>query len=65
LYAARDRLRVLLLEKGVVGGQVLVTDWIDNYPGFPEGLPGFDLIEKWPPRLNALILKQKIPMWSE
>jgi len=46
LYAARDRLRVLLLEKGVVGGQVLVTDWIDNYPGFPEGLSGSDLIEK-------------------
>jgi thioredoxin reductase (NADPH) len=46
LYAARDRLKVLLVEKGVVGGQVLVTDWIDNYPGFPEGLSGFDLIEK-------------------
>jgi thioredoxin reductase (NADPH) len=46
LYAARDRLQVLLVEKGVVGGQVLVTDWIDNYPGFPEGLSGSDLIEK-------------------
>ena len=40
LYAARDRLQVLLVEKGVVGGQVLVTDWIDNYPGFPDGKPG-------------------------
>jgi thioredoxin reductase (NADPH) len=46
LYAARDRLKVLLVEKGVVGGQVLVTDWIDNYPGFPDGLSGSDLIEK-------------------
>ena len=46
LYAARDRLNVLLVEKGVVGGQVLVTDWIDNYPGFPEGLSGSDLVEK-------------------
>ena len=46
LYAARDRMQVILVEKGVVGGQVLVTDWIDNYPGFPEGLPGSDLIEK-------------------
>ncbi len=46
LYAARDRLKVLLVEKGVVGGQVLVTDWIDNYPGFPEGLTGSDLVEK-------------------
>jgi len=46
LYAARDRLKALLIEKGAVGGQVLVTDWIDNYPGFPEGLSGFDLVEK-------------------
>jgi len=46
LYAARDRLEVLLVEKGVVGGQVLVTDWIDNYPGFPDGVSGSDLIEK-------------------
>ena len=46
LYAARDRLKVLLIEKGVVGGQVLVTDWIDNYPGFPDGLTGSDLVEK-------------------
>jgi thioredoxin reductase (NADPH) len=46
LYAARDQLKALLVEKGVVGGQVLVTDWIDNYPGFPEGLSGSDLIEK-------------------
>ena len=46
LYAARDRLNVLLVEKGAVGGQVLVTDWIDNYPGFPEGVSGTGLIEK-------------------
>lgn len=46
LYAARDRLQVVLVEKGVAGGQVLVTDWIDNYPGFPEGVSGADLIEK-------------------
>ena len=46
LYAARDRLKALLIEKGALGGQVLVTDWIDNYPGFPEGLSGFDLVEK-------------------
>jgi len=46
LYAARDRLKVLLVEKGVVGGQVLVTDWIDNYPGFPDGVTGNELVEK-------------------
>jgi len=59
LYAARDRLNVLLLEKGVVGGQVLVTDWIDNYPGFPDGLSGFDLIEKMAAQAKRFELETK------
>jgi len=46
IYAARARMNVLLLEKSVPGGQILVTDWIENYPGFPEGISGFDLAEK-------------------
>lgn len=46
IYAARARLNVLLLEKAVPGGQILVTDWIENYPGFPEGISGYDLSEK-------------------
>jgi thioredoxin reductase (NADPH) len=46
LYAARARMDHLLIEKGAEGGQVLVTDWIDNYPGFPDGISGFDLTEK-------------------
>jgi thioredoxin reductase (NADPH) len=46
LYAARARLDHVLIEKGAPGGQVLLTHWVDNYPGFPEGLTGFDLVEK-------------------
>ena len=46
LYAARARMDHLLIEKGAEGGQVLLTDWIDNYPGFPDGISGFDLAEK-------------------
>lgn len=46
LYASRSRIKTVLLEKGVPGGQVLNTDWIDNYPGFPDGLPGYELVEK-------------------
>ena len=46
LYAARAMLNVVLVEKGAVGGQVLLTDWVDNYPGFPEGISGFELIDK-------------------
>ena len=43
LYAARDNLTVLLLEKLTPGGQMGTTDVIDNYPGFPEGINGFEL----------------------
>ncbi len=46
LYAARARMDHLLIEKGAEGGQILLTDWIDNYPGFPDGISGFDLAEK-------------------
>jgi len=59
LYAARDRLHVLLVEKGVVGGQVLVTDWIDNYPGFPEGVTGSDLVEKMAAQAARFDLKTR------
>lgn len=46
LYARRSRLNTLLIEKLIPGGQVLSTDWVDNYPGFPEGISGFDLVDK-------------------
>lgn len=46
LYAARARLNVILIEKAVPGGQVVTTDWVENYPGFPEGITGFDLVQK-------------------
>ena len=64
LYAARARLDHLLIEKGAHGGQVLLTDWVDNYPGFPEGISGFDLMEKMAAHakrfnLNTLIKEVK------
>jgi len=46
LYAARAGLNAVLIEKIVPGGQVIVSDWIENYPGFPEGLSGPDLVQK-------------------
>ncbi len=46
LYAARARLNVVLIEKVVPGGQILTTDWIENYPGFPTGISGADLVQK-------------------
>ena len=46
IYAARARMNVLLLEKSAPGGQTLITDHIENYPGFPEGISGYELSEK-------------------
>lgn len=43
LYGARAGLDVLVLEKLSVGGQVALTHMIDNYPGFDEGIDGFEL----------------------
>lgn len=45
LYASRARIDHVLIEKGAPGGQVLTTDWVDNYPGFPDGISGFDLVD--------------------
>lgn len=46
IYAKRFGLDVLLIEKLSIGGQVILTDLIENYPGFPEGIKGPDLILK-------------------
>lgn len=46
LYAARDEHEVLVLERGVVGGNVAATEKLDNYPGFPDGITGLELGEK-------------------
>ena len=43
LYAARAGMRVVVLEKLSAGGQMALTHQIDNYPGFPEGIDGFEL----------------------
>jgi thioredoxin reductase (NADPH) len=45
LYTTREDIDTVLFEKGVIGGLAAVTDWVDNYPGFPKGLPGLDLAE--------------------
>ena len=46
LYGARAGLRVLVLEKLSVGGQMALTHEIDNYPGYDEGIDGFELGQK-------------------
>ncbi len=46
LYAARAGLKTLVLEKLSAGGQMALTHQLDNYPGFEEGIDGFELAEK-------------------
>jgi thioredoxin reductase (NADPH) len=46
LYTARGKLRSLLLEQGLTGGLVTTTEWIENYPGFDEGILGAELAQK-------------------
>ena len=46
LYAARSGLSVVVLEKLSAGGQMALTEQIDNYPGFEDGIDGFTLGEK-------------------
>lgn len=43
IYTARARLRTLLLEEKAIGGEIVVADVVENYPGFPKGISGSDL----------------------
>lgn len=46
IYGARAGLKTVILEKLVPGGQVVTTDVVENYPGFPEPISGYEVIEK-------------------
>ncbi|MBU1047341.1 MAG: FAD-dependent oxidoreductase [Candidatus Omnitrophica bacterium] len=46
IYTSRDRLKTLVLEKSMCGGLVATADFIENYPGFPDGVKGVDLMVK-------------------
>ena len=46
IYAAREGIDTLVVEKSALGGQAGVTERIDNYPGFPKGIKGSDLADR-------------------
>lgn len=54
LYAGRARLKLKLYEANVTGGQIMLTDWISNYPGFPEGIAPADLISNIQKQISKL-----------
>src|SRR5512136_2334761 len=46
LYAAREGLEVLVIEKSGLGGQTGVTERLDNFPGFPDGIGGAEFADR-------------------
>ena len=47
IYAAREDLRTLVVERSALGGQAGVTERLDNYPGFPDGIGGAELADRF------------------
>jgi thioredoxin reductase (NADPH) len=45
IYGARGRARTVVFETGLTGGQIVSASWVENYPGFPDGIGGYDLAE--------------------
>lgn len=46
MYAARARIPLIIIERGMTGGQMAATEKVDNYPGFPDPVFGYDLAQK-------------------
>jgi thioredoxin reductase (NADPH) len=46
LYAAREGIETLVIERGGVGGQAGITERLDNFPGFPEGVSGAEFADR-------------------
>ncbi len=58
IYTTREDVETILYEKAVPGGLISTTDWVDNYPGFPDGIAGLELGEamrKQAERFGAVI----------
>lgn len=56
LYLARSGVSIALVEKLSPGGQVLMTEEIENYPGFPKGIKGYELADVFAAHLEGYIL---------
>jgi len=59
IYAQRARLKVVLLERELIGGQIALSDVIENYPGFPS-ISGMDLMAKFEEHARGLDLEIKM-----
>ncbi len=59
IYACRARIPTMMVEMVSPGGQVLITDRVDNYPGFPDGIAGYELIDKMLAQAKRFGLEQR------
>ncbi len=59
IYASRANMDTVLLEKFVPGGQAALTAFVENYPAFPDGISGFDLMERMRKQATGFGLKIK------
>lgn len=63
LYTSRSRLNTLLIEIGLLGGQMTTTELIENYPGFPQGINGDELsrlMEEQAKRFELEVVSQDV-----
>lgn len=60
IYCGRARLKTLLIEKSLVGGLATYTNEIENYPGFPEGSTGLELMELFHKQAKRFGVKFKL-----
>lgn len=60
LYASRARVKTLLLEQLAIGGQVITAEKIENYPGFPAGVLGPELVNRMKEQALAVGLEIKL-----
>jgi len=56
IYAKRARLETMVIEKLGVGGQIVLSDSVENYPGFPE-ISGYELMQKFEEQARAFDLE--------
>ncbi len=59
IYAARAKMNALIIERSASGGKALSADKVENYPGFPEPIPGAELVERMEAQIKRLGVRLK------
>lgn len=54
IYAARAKIDAVIVERFAPGGQIALSDWVENYPGFENGISGIELVEKMRKQVERL-----------